>query len=201
MGFRLVVAVAAALFDVAERLSSLLEFELLNLAARGARQIRHQCDPLGPKLLGHLAFSEVGLHRREVDRSARLRYDKGAAAFAQTGIGVTDNRNRSNGRMLVEKIFDLHHRDVLASPDQYVFHPTRYTDVTFAIHVSEVSRVEPSLLIKCFQFRLLVITGEHLTAAHQQTPELSCPNRLSVQIHDTDTHLSETLPVSCWTLL
>ena len=90
---------AAALFAVAERLSNLLEFELLNLAARGARQIRHQFHTLGPKLLGHLAFGEVGLHRREIDRTARLRYDKGAAAFAQTGIGVTDNRNRSNGRM------------------------------------------------------------------------------------------------------
>jgi hypothetical protein len=55
-------AAAAALFAVAKRLSNLLEFELLNLAARGARQIRHQLDAFRPKLLGHLAFGEVGRH-------------------------------------------------------------------------------------------------------------------------------------------
>ncbi len=71
--------------------------------------------------------------------------------------------------MLVEKIFDLHHRDVLTAPDQHVFHPTRDADVTFVIHVSEIPGIEPALRIKRLQLRLLVITREHLTTAHQKT--------------------------------
>src|SRR6266851_3780053 len=113
------------------------------------------------------AASSWALHRREVDRVARLRYDKGAAAFAQAGVGITDNRDRGDGRMLVEKIFDLHYRNVLAAPDQNVLHPTRDANVAFVIHAGEIARVEPALRIERFQLWLLVITCEHLTAAHQ----------------------------------
>jgi hypothetical protein len=77
--------------------------EFLNLAGRCGRQCVPQDQSFRDILDGKLLGFEECRHLREVERLPRPRHDDGAGALSQTFVGISNDRDLGNDRMLIEQ--------------------------------------------------------------------------------------------------
>ncbi len=110
---------------IGKRRGDLLQLELTDLAAGGARQVGDHLDTFRPELLGHLAVAQIGLHRRQIDGTAGARDDERAASFAEPGVRETNHCDPGHRGMFVEQVLDFDDWDVFPAPDQDVASPGR----------------------------------------------------------------------------
>src|SRR5438067_10125054 len=107
-----------SLFDRARRSRALAQYELLDLAGRGLRQLAedHFLRRLEAREMHAAVLDQVGL------RDLRIRFDlhERARRFAPLRIGLRDDRSGKHRRMTIEHILDLERADVLAARNDYV---------------------------------------------------------------------------------
>src|SRR5436190_2294385 len=97
----------------------LAEPELLQLSCGGARQLRPELDRRRALEVREMLSAEV--HELLLRRCrVRLRDDEGLDGLAPLLIGDTDDADLGDGGMLIDAIFDLDRRDVLAAGDDHV---------------------------------------------------------------------------------
>src|SRR5262244_2326354 len=117
----------------------------LDLARRCHGELADDLESLREFVASQLPGVEVGDELGERDDLTRLRDHEGAGALDQTRIGHRDDGHVLDLRMSVEQVFNLGHRDVLATPNDQVLDATRDRQVTVDVEHRAVSGPEPAV--------------------------------------------------------
>ena len=124
----------------------LAQHELLDLAARGTRELGDLPHVFGPLLAGQAARFEMRAHRLEVGRGrARLHAHERAAAFAEPRVGRADHRDLGDPRHAHELLLDLDRAHVLAAANDDVLLAVGDREVAVGVAHTDVAGHEPAV--------------------------------------------------------
>src|SRR5574337_526394 len=162
------------------------QLEFLDLARRCRRHRVLQQQAFRHVRRRDLQALQVLGHRREVEALAGLGHDDRAGALAEPLVGVGDDRDLGDRRMLVEQRLDLEHRNVLAAADDHVLAAPGDADVAAGGAACQIAGVEPAIRIGRVPLRPLQVAAEVGRGAHQQPAHLAMREDVADRVDHLD---------------
>src|SRR5689334_10599673 len=140
---------------------------LEHLAARRARELRHEVDRAG-ELVAREPLPRERDQRLRRRAGARAQDDQRLDGLPPMSVGYTDDGDVGDVGVLRQRLLDLDRIDVLAAADDHVLDPVSEEQVAVLVEIPAVAGAQPAVPCQrgCGLGRAVEVAGTDIRAAH-----------------------------------
>ena len=126
-------------------------------------------------------------------------YNEGMSHFAHAFVGLADNGNLSNRRMIHEFVFNFCRIRIEAADDEHVFESIGDCNVAPLVHDANVAGMEPPISINCLRccFGIGEVSRHHVVATANDFTRLAAGNFIVVLINNSHFNVSNRTTTRC----
>ena len=126
-------------------------------------------------------------------------YNEGMSHFAHAFVGLADNGNLSNCRMVHEFVFNFCRIRIEAADDEHVFESIGDCNVAPLVHDADVTSMEPPVGINCLRccFGIGKVSRHHVVSTADDFARLTTRNFIVVLINNSNFNIGDGAPTRC----
>ena len=126
-------------------------------------------------------------------------YNECMSHFAHAFVGLSDNGNLSNRRMIHEFVFNFCRIRIEAADDEHVFESIGDCNVAPLVHDANVAGMEPPISVNCLRccFGIGKVSRHHVVAAADDFARLTTRNFIVVLINNSNVNIGNGAPTRC----